>query len=87
MTCPPIEAITHNDDNVVVDADKCNFLGMDCIPGLPHRLDRRMARVVTTPYSLEAQFGWTELPEQGGYRRGRRCGRRTRGTRRCRKLL
>ena len=61
MTCP-IEAITHNDDNVVVDADKCNFC-MDCIPVCPTgSIDEW--RVVTTPYSLEAQFGWTELPEQ-----------------------
>ncbi|MGB1012185.1 MAG: 4Fe-4S binding protein, partial [Thiolinea sp.] len=28
-TCP-IDAITHNDDNYVVDAEKCNFC-MDCI--------------------------------------------------------
>ena len=31
-TCP-IEAITHNDDNVVVDFEKCNYC-MDCIPVL-----------------------------------------------------
>ena len=61
MTCP-IEAITHNDDNVVVDAEKCNFC-MECIPVCPTgSIDEW--RVVTTPYSLEEQFEWTELPEQ-----------------------
>ncbi|WP_298495680.1 benzoyl-CoA 2,3-epoxidase subunit BoxA [uncultured Maritimibacter sp.] len=61
MTCP-IEAITHNDDNVVVDADKCNFC-MDCIPVCPTgSIDEW--RVVAEPYSLDEQFGWEELPAQ-----------------------
>ena len=61
MTCP-IEAITHNDDNVVVDFEKCNFC-MDCIPVCPTgSIDEW--RVVSEPYSLEQQFEWTELPEQ-----------------------
>lgn len=61
MTCP-IEAITHNDDNVVVDAEKCNFC-MDCIPVCPTgSIDEW--RVVKTPYSLDQQFDFTELPEQ-----------------------
>lgn len=61
MTCP-IEAITHNDDNVVVDAEKCNFC-MDCIPVCPTgSIDEW--RVVATPYTLDEQFEWTELPEQ-----------------------
>ncbi|MGR3793099.1 benzoyl-CoA 2,3-epoxidase subunit BoxA [Vannielia sp. SX4] len=61
MTCP-IEAITHDDMNVVVDADKCNHC-MDCIPVCPTgSIDEW--RVVETPYSLEEQFEWTELPEQ-----------------------
>ncbi|MGG7567828.1 benzoyl-CoA 2,3-epoxidase subunit BoxA [Rhodovulum sp. DZ06] len=61
MTCP-IEAITHNDDNVVVDAEKCNFC-MDCIPVCPTgSIDEW--RVVETPYSLDEQFEWDELPEQ-----------------------
>ena len=61
MTCP-LEAILHDDDNVVVDADKCNFC-MDCIPVCPTgSIDEW--RVVTTPYSVEDQFGWLELPEQ-----------------------
>lgn len=60
-TCP-IEAITHNDDNVVVDFDKCNFC-MDCIPVCPTgSIDEW--RVVSQPYSVEEQFGWMELPVQ-----------------------
>lgn len=61
-TCP-IQAIEHNDDNVVVDASKCNFC-MDCIPVCPTgSIDEW--RVVDTPYSLEEQYEWEELPEQG----------------------
>lgn len=60
-TCP-IQAIEHNEDNVVVDASKCNFC-MDCIPVCPTgSIDEW--RVVQTPYSLESQFEWEELPEQ-----------------------
>lgn len=58
----PIDAITHNDDNVVVDASKCNFC-MDCIAPCPTgSIDNW--RVVLEPYSLEEQFEWMELPEQ-----------------------
>jgi benzoyl-CoA 2,3-dioxygenase component A len=61
MTCP-IEAITHDDMNVVVDAEKCNFC-MDCIPVCPTgSIDEW--RVVAAPYSLDDQFGWSELPDQ-----------------------
>lgn len=61
MTCP-IQAIEHNDDNVVVDASKCNFC-MDCIPVCPTgSIDEW--RVVTEPYSLDDQYSWMELPEQ-----------------------
>ena len=62
MTCP-IEAIEHNDDNVVVDFDKCNFC-MACIPVCPTgSIDEW--RVVERPYTLDEQFEWEELPEQG----------------------
>ncbi|GAB4262775.1 MAG: hypothetical protein Kow0013_08670 [Pararhodobacter sp.] len=62
MTCP-VEAIVHDDNNVVVDADKCNFC-MDCIPVCPTgSIDEW--RVVERPYTLEEQFGWAELPAQG----------------------
>jgi benzoyl-CoA 2,3-dioxygenase component A len=61
MTCT-IGAITHDDNNVVVDASKCNFC-MDCISVCPTgSIDEW--RVVETPYSLEEQLGWMDLPEQ-----------------------
>ncbi len=61
MTCT-VGAISHDDNNVVVDADKCGFC-MDCIPVCPTgSIDEW--RVVETPYSLEDQFGWEELPGQ-----------------------
>ena len=61
MTCP-VGAIQHDDSNVVVDADKCEFC-MDCIPVCPTgSIDEW--RVVATPYSLEAQYSWEELPAQ-----------------------
>lgn len=62
MTCPE-NAIEHDDNNVVVNADLCNFC-MDCIPVCPTgSIDEW--RVVRDPYSLEDQYGWEELPEQG----------------------
>ncbi|MBM1633353.1 benzoyl-CoA 2,3-epoxidase subunit BoxA [Sulfitobacter mediterraneus] len=61
MTCP-IGAIEHDDNNVVVNADVCNFC-MDCIPVCPTgSIDEW--RVVETPYTLEEQFDFDELPEQ-----------------------
>ena len=67
MNCP-IEAITHDDNNVVVDFDKYNFC-MDCIPVCPTgSIDNW--RVVTTPYSLDEQFEWDELPEQEEFSAG-----------------
>jgi benzoyl-CoA 2,3-epoxidase subunit A len=61
MTCS-IGAISHDDNNVVVDASICQFC-MDCIPVCPTgSIDEW--RVVAQPYSLEDQFGWEDLPEQ-----------------------
>lgn len=61
MTCPE-QAIEHDDNNVVVNADLCNFC-MDCIPVCPTgSIDEW--RVVTEAYSLEDQYEWEELPEQ-----------------------
>ena len=61
MTCP-LEAIEHNDDNVVVNADICNHC-MDCIPVCPTgSIDEW--RIVNKPYSLEEQYEWQELPPQ-----------------------
>ncbi|MBV1903985.1 MAG: benzoyl-CoA 2,3-epoxidase subunit BoxA [Marinosulfonomonas sp.] len=61
MTCP-LEAIEHDDNNVIVDASKCNYC-MDCIPVCPTgSIDEW--RVVNTPYSMDDQYSWTDLPEQ-----------------------
>ncbi|WP_099864231.1 benzoyl-CoA 2,3-epoxidase subunit BoxA [Pararhizobium haloflavum] len=58
----PVDAITHNEDNVVVDASKCDFC-MSCIAPCPTgSIDNW--RVVLEPYSLEEQMEWMELPEQ-----------------------
>ncbi len=60
-TCP-INAIEHDDTNVVVDASKCDFC-MECIPVCPTgSIDEW--RMVLEPYSLEEQYGWEELPAQ-----------------------
>ena len=60
-TCP-VGAIEHDDTNVVVNADICDFC-MECIPVCPTgSIDEW--RVVTTPYTLEEQYSWDELPEQ-----------------------
>jgi benzoyl-CoA 2,3-epoxidase subunit A len=60
-TCP-VDAVTHNDDNYVVDAAKCEYC-LDCIAPCPTGAIDNW-RVVAEPYSLEAQFSWEELPEQ-----------------------
>jgi len=58
----PIDAISHDDNNVVVDVDKCSFC-MDCIAPCPTgSIDNW--RIVATPYTLEEQLGWDELPAQ-----------------------
>lgn len=58
----PIDAITHNDDNVVVDFDKCKFC-MDCMGPCPTGAIDSW-RVVSSPWSLDDQFEWMDLPEQ-----------------------
>ncbi len=56
------DAISHNDDNVVVDIEKCAYC-MDCIAPCPTgSIDNW--RIVETPYTLEEQLAWDELPEQ-----------------------
>jgi len=64
MTCP-VQAIKHDDNNVVVDATKCNFC-MDCIPVCPTgSIDEwRVVPDKDSAYSLEEQYSWMELPEQ-----------------------
>jgi len=61
MTCG-VGAISHDDNNVVVDASLCQFC-MDCIPVCPTgSIDEW--RVVAEPYSVEDQFTWEDLPDQ-----------------------
>ena len=58
----PIDAITHDDNNYVVDASKCNFT-MACVPPCPTGAIDNW-RMVSKPYTLEEQFSWTDLPKQ-----------------------
>jgi len=62
-TCP-VGAVTHDSRNYVVDAEKCNFC-MACVAPCPtgsidiwHTVPRSLA------YSLEAQLGWDNLPDE-----------------------
>jgi benzoyl-CoA 2,3-epoxidase subunit A len=60
----PVQAITHDSRNYVVDAVKCN-LCMDCISPCPTgSIDnwRTMPRVKA--YSLDEQLGWDALPAE-----------------------
>ena len=58
-TCP-IDAITHDDNNYVVDPGKCNFC-MDCVSPCPTGSINHFL-TVATPFSLDEQLGWLELP-------------------------
>jgi benzoyl-CoA 2,3-dioxygenase component A len=61
-TCP-VNAITHDDNNYVVDATKCN-LCMACISPCPTgSIDNWRTVPRVKAYSLEEQFGWESLPE------------------------
>jgi len=59
----PVQAITHDSNNYVVDAAKCN-LCMACVPPCPTgSIDNWRTMPKAKPYTLEEQFGWQELPE------------------------
>ncbi len=58
----PIDAITFDDVNVVVNQGTCT-MEMACISPCPTGAIDNW-RVVTEPYSVEEQLGWMELPEQ-----------------------
>jgi benzoyl-CoA 2,3-epoxidase subunit A len=58
----PIDAVTHDNNNYVVDASKCNFC-MDCISPCPTGAIDNW-RVVKDAYSLDDQFSWSDLPVQ-----------------------
>ena len=62
-TCP-VNAITHDDMNYVVMADKCNGC-MDCISPCPTgSIDNWRKVPVGKAYTIEEQFGWDSLPEE-----------------------
>ncbi|HXO72411.1 MAG TPA: 4Fe-4S binding protein, partial [Bradyrhizobium sp.] len=60
-TCP-IDAVKHDDNNYVVNAEICNYC-MDCIAPCPTGAIDNW-RIVASPYSLEEQFSWSDLPAQ-----------------------
>lgn len=60
-TCP-IDAVSHDNNNYVVNAEICNYC-MDCIAPCPTGAIDNW-RVVATPYSLDEQFSWNDLPAQ-----------------------
>src|SRR3954465_3119274 len=60
-TCP-IDAVTHDENNYVVQVVICNCC-MDCTPPCPRGAIDNW-RVVARPYTLEEQFSWNELPAQ-----------------------
>jgi benzoyl-CoA 2,3-dioxygenase component A len=59
-----VGAVTHDDRNYVVDADKCNFC-MACVPPCPTgSIDNWRNVVRVKAYSLQEQLGWDELPAE-----------------------
>jgi len=58
----PIDAVTHNDDNYVVDAGKCESC-LHCIAPCPTGAIDNW-RSVTRVYSIEEQMEWEELPPE-----------------------
>lgn len=60
----PVDAITHDSNNYVVDAKKCNFC-MDCISPCPTgSIDNWRMVKEEVPYSIDDQLTWMELPEE-----------------------
>ncbi len=62
-TCP-IKAITHDSRNYVVDPDICNGCGACISPCPTGSIDNWRSVLKAEAYSLEAQLGWDELPEE-----------------------
>jgi benzoyl-CoA 2,3-dioxygenase component A len=63
-TCP-VDAITHDGTNYVVKADVCNGC-MACVPPCPTgAIDNWRTVLKADAYSIDEQFTWDVLPEQG----------------------
>ena len=62
-TCP-VQAITHDSRNYVVDASKCNFC-MACISPCPTgSIDNWRTVPIVKAYSVEEQLTWDDLPDE-----------------------
>jgi benzoyl-CoA 2,3-dioxygenase component A len=60
----PVKAITHDANNYVVDASKCN-LCMDCISPCPTgSIDNWRVMPIVRAYSIAEQLGWEALPDE-----------------------
>ncbi|MCP4875302.1 MAG: hypothetical protein GY896_07485, partial [Gammaproteobacteria bacterium] len=60
----PIDTVTHNDDNHVVDVEKYDSY-MACIPPCPTgAIDNRRREARASAYGINEQFEWEELPEE-----------------------
>jgi len=60
----PVQAISHDSRNYVVDVDKCKFC-LACIAPCPTgSIDNWRTMPRSKAYSLEAQLGWDELPPE-----------------------
>ncbi len=62
-TCP-IKAITHDSRNYVVDPDICNGCGACISPCPTGSIDNWRSVIRAEAYSLDAQLGWDELPDE-----------------------
>src|SRR5690606_5268 len=60
-TCP-IDAITHDANNYVVDFDKCEECRLCVSPCPTGAIDNW--HLVSRPWTLDEQFSWDELPPQ-----------------------
>jgi len=65
----PVDAITHDGRNYVVDASICNAC-YACVPPCPTgSIDHWLPVPKGTPFTLDEQFGWDELPSEDEARR------------------
>jgi benzoyl-CoA 2,3-dioxygenase component A len=62
-TCP-VDAITHDGRNYVVDASICNACYACVSPCPTGSIDHWLPVPKGTPFTLEEQFGWDELPSE-----------------------